>query len=134
VAGLFLVIPVNVYYDSVFHGHYAGDFTHFYLGPYVTDYFPFTLSFSSTYFADSDQGVYLWYLFWLFIFSIVTIHLFKRLTREKNHNRISKVASICNRRGGILLLAIPLIIVNVLAVPPFFIFPSKYGGWNSRPI
>jgi glucan biosynthesis protein C len=130
VAGLFLVIPVNVYYDVVFHGHYAGDFNHFYLGLYFTEFFPFTLSFSPTYFADSDQGVYLWYLFWLFIFSIVTIQLFKWFTGEKNHKRISKVASICNRRGGILLLTIPLIIVNVLAVPPFFIFPSGYGGWK----
>lgn len=28
------------------------------------------------------------------------------------------------------MLAIPIIIVNIIAVPPFFVFPSGYGGWK----
>ena len=27
-------------------------------------------------------------------------------------------------------MAIPLIIVDVAAIPPFFVFPSSYGGWK----
>jgi heme/copper-type cytochrome/quinol oxidase subunit 2 len=121
---------VNVYYDVVFHGYFVGDLVSFYLGPYFTKAFPFSVNFSPTYFADSNQGVYLWYLFWLFVFSLVTVHFFKWLAREENRNRFSKLHAVCNRRGGILLLAVPLIVVNIAAVPPFFVFPSGYGGWK----
>jgi surface polysaccharide O-acyltransferase-like enzyme len=130
VFGLFFVLPVNVYYDAVFHGYYVGDFVSAYLGPYFTKAFPFDLDFSPTYFADSNQGIYLWYLFWLFVFSIVTVHFFKWLAREGTRNKLSKLYAACNRRGGILLLAVPLIVVNIAAVPPFFVFPSGYGGWK----
>jgi len=128
--GLLLVLPVHVYYDAVFHGRFAGSFIDFYLGPYFTKAFPFSLDFSPVYFADSNQGVYLWYVFWLFVFSLITVHLFKWLMQEANRRRISRLASLSNRRGGIFLPAIPMIVVNVLAVPPYFVFPSGYGGWK----
>ena len=128
--GLFFILPVNVYYDVVFHGYFVGDFLSFYLGPYFTKAFPFSVNFSSTYFANSNQGVYLWYLFWLFVFSLVTVNIFKWLAKEETRNRLSKLNAVCNRRGGILLLAVPVILVNIAAVPPFFVFPSGYGGWK----
>jgi len=128
--GLLIVLSVNVYYDEVFHGNFTGDFLSFYLGPYFTKFFPFTMHFSPTYLANSNQGIYLWYLFWLFVFSIITVPLFQWLSKEGNHNKFSKLYAACDRRGGILLLAIPLVIVNIVAVPPFFIFPSGYGGWK----
>jgi len=131
--GLLFILSVNVYYDAIFHGNLTGDFLSFYLGPYFTKFFPFTLNFSPTYFANSNQGIYLWYLFWLFVFSIITIPFFKWLTKEGNRNKLSKLYSACNKRGGLLLLAIPLIIVNIAAVPPYFIFPSGYGGWKLPP-
>ena len=128
--GLLIVLSVNVYYDAIFHGNFAGDFLSFYLGPYFTKFFPFDLNFSPTYFANSNQGIYLWYLFWLFAFSLATFPFFKWLAKEVNRDRLSKLYAACNRRGGILLLAIPLIIVNIAAVPPYFIFPSGYGSWK----
>jgi glucan biosynthesis protein C len=128
--GLLFVLSVNVYYDTVFHGNFTGSFLSFYFGPYFTRFFPFDSNFSPTYFASSNQGVYLWYLFWLFVFSIVTVHLFKWLAREGNLNKFSKLHAACNRRGGILLLAVPVVLVNIAAVPPFFVFPSGYGGWK----
>jgi glucan biosynthesis protein C len=126
--GLLVILPAHVYYDKIFHGTFAGDFTGFYLGPYFTKFFPFDTDFSPTYLADSNQGVYLWYIFWLFVFSLVTVHFFKWIMKEVNRSRISKLATFCNRRGGIFLLAIPIIIVYIIAVPPFFVFPSGYGG------
>jgi len=128
VPGLLVILPVHVYYDEIFHGSFAGGFASFYLGPYFTEFFPFDFDFSPTYLADSNQGVYLWYIFWLFVFSLVTVHFFKWLMKEGNRSRISKLATVCNRRGGIFLLAIPVIIVNIIAVPPFFVFPTGYGG------
>jgi len=128
--GLLIILSVNAYYDAIFHGNFTGGFLSFYLGPYFTQFFPFTLNFSSTYFANSNQGIYLWYLFWLFVFSIVTFPFFKWLAKEASRDRLSKLYAACNRRGGILLLSIPVILVNIVAVPPYFVFPSGYGGWK----
>jgi len=128
--GFFVVLPVNVYYDAVFHGNFAGSFLSFYFGPYFTRFFPFSVDFSATYFADSNQGIYLWYLFWLFVFSLVTFPLFKWLTKERVRARFAGFYAALNRRGGILLLSLPIIVVNLVAVPPYFVFPSGYGGWK----
>lgn len=129
VVGLLLILSVHVYFDSVFHGTFAGNFQSFYFGPYFTaKFFPFDVDFSLTYFANSNQGIYLWYVFWLFVFSVVTVHFFKWVTRQENRSGISRLAAATNRLGGVFLLAIPLIIVNVIAVPPFFVFPSGYGA------
>jgi len=129
VIGLLLILPIHVYFDSIFHGTFAGSFQNFYFGPYFTaKFFPFDVDFSLTYFANSNQGIYLWYVFWLFMFSLVTVHLFKWVTKQENRSRISSLATVTNRVGGIFLLAIPIIIINVIAVPPFFVFPSGYGG------
>ena len=131
--GMLAILPVNAYYDAVFHGKFTGSFLSFYLGPYFTQFFPFTLNFSATYLANSNQGIYLWYLFWLFLFSIITIPLFKWLAKDSSRKRLSGLYGACSGRGGLLLLAIPLIIVNIAAVPPYFIFPSGYGGWKLPP-
>jgi len=128
--GMLVVLPVNAYYDAVFHGNFSGDFLGFYFGPYFIRFLPFTLNFSSTYFANSNQGIYLWYLFWLFVFSVITVPLFQWLGKESSRRKLSRLYAACNKRGGLLLLAIPIIIVNIAAVPPYFIFPSGYGGWK----
>ena len=126
--GLLLILPIHVYFDKVFHESFAGSYPSFYFGPYFTKFFPFDINLSLTYFANSNQGIYLWYIFWLFIFSLATAHIFKWLTKEQNHDWIPKLATTTNRLGGIFLLAIPLIIVNLISVPPFFVFPSGYGA------
>ncbi len=126
---LFVILPVHVYFRVLFNGIFTGSFTDFYFWRYFIEAFPFDSDLSPTYFAGSNQGIYLWYLFWLFIFSLVTVHIFKWLRKEGN-STISKLAAACNRPGGIFLLAIPLIIVEIVAVPPFFIVPSDYGGWK----
>ena len=125
---LFTILYVHVYFTSVFNGSYTGSFFEGYFWDYFLYGFPLDLVPRLTYFAGANQGIYLWYLFWLFVFSLITVHFFKYL-REKD-DTISKLATICNRRGGIFLLAIPLIIVDLAAIPPFFVFPSGYGGWK----
>jgi len=133
VVGLLIILPVDAYYHAVSVGDFAGGFVQFISGPYFTKFFPLSLNFSLTFFAGPDQGIYLWYLFWLFIFSVITVQFFKWLAKEENRNKLSKLYAVCNRRGGILLLAIPIVLVNIAAVPPYFIYPSLfsgYGGWK----
>ena len=126
---LFLILPVDRYFSSLFSGYFTGSFTDFYFWEYF-NVFPFTFNLSPTYLANSTQGLYLWYLFWLFVFSLITVHFFKYLRKDEMKQRISKVAAVCNRRGGIFLLAIPLMIVDIISIPPYFEFPTDYGGWK----
>jgi surface polysaccharide O-acyltransferase-like enzyme len=128
--GLIVILPIHRYYSALFQELFTGSFIGYYFWEYFTIDFPFTTYFSSTYFAGSNQGTYLWYIFWLFLFSLITVHFFKWLRKEENRNKISTLATICNRRGGIFLLAIPLIIVDIVSIPPYFVFPSGYGGWK----
>ena len=128
--GLFLVLPVERYYYEVFRGSFSGNFVNFYAGPYFLKFFPFSASINPTYLFNSNQGDYLWFLFWLFVFSLLTVYFFKWLIKKENRDKISRLASISNRLGGIFLLAIPLIIVNVAAVPPIFVFPTGYDEWK----
>jgi hypothetical protein len=60
----------------------------------------------------------------------LAVYFFKWLTKQENRDKISRLASISNTLGGIFLLAIPLIIVNVAALPPIFVFPTGYDGWK----
>lgn len=144
--GLFVILSVHQYFKVLFwtRGAFTGSFIDFYFWVYFTHtlyystptewgyikVFPFDFDLSPTYFAGSDQGSYLWYIFWLFIFSLVTVHFFKWLRKEENRSKISKLAAVCSRHGGIFLMAIPLIIVEIVALPPFFVTPSDYGGWK----
>jgi len=133
IVGLFVVLPVHRYYSAVFKGYFSGSFVDYLFWEYFIGDFPFDINISPTYFAGSNQGTYLWYIFWLFIFSLLPVHFFKWLRKEENRSKISKLAAVCNRRGGVFLLAIPLIIVNVAAIPPYFVFPTGYGGWKLPP-
>jgi surface polysaccharide O-acyltransferase-like enzyme len=129
-AGLLLVLPVERYYYEVFLGSFSGNFVNFYAGPYFLKFLPLSASTNPTSLFNSNQGDYLWFLFWLFVFSLLTVYFFKWLTKQENRDKISRLASISNRIGGIFLLAIPLIIVNVAALPPFFVFPTRYDWWK----
>ena len=136
---LFVILPVDRFYSLVFNGLFTGSFIDFYFWTYFSritfswgwiNVFPFDFNLRLTYLASSTQGLYLWYLFWLFIFSLITVHFFKYLRKEQMRQKISKLATVCNQRGGIFLMAIPLIIVDLVALPPIFAFPSDYGGWK----
>ncbi len=127
---LFIILPVHRYFGLLFGGYFTGSFFEFYFWEYFRKFFPFDSNLSPTYFAGTNQGVYLWYIFWLFVFSLITLYLFKWLRIEGNRDKISKLAAVSDRRGGIFVLAIPLIIVNIAAIPPYFVFPSDYGGWK----
>lgn len=86
---LFVILPVDRNYDVVFDG-YSGSFLEFYFWMYFTKVFPFTFDLPPTYLADSDQGLYLWYLFWLFVFSLITVHFFKYLSTLEYHTSCTK--------------------------------------------
>lgn len=64
-------------------------------------------------------GYHLWFLGFLFSFSLITLPLFLWLKGEKGRAVLSAFARWCERRGGILIVIVPLLLVQ-LALRPFF--------------
>ena len=93
-------------------------------------------------------GAHLWFLLFLFLFSIVALPLFLYFSKEENRIRLTKVAKIINRPGGIYLLVIPIVIgetfdyvifprfvaflesINVLLANLVLLFLPRISGWS----
>lgn len=58
-------------------------------------------------------GYHMWFLGFLFSFSLLALPLFIWLKGETGRNVLSRLARLCQRRGGILLFILPLAVVRV---------------------
>jgi len=56
---------------------------------------------------------HLWFIFYLFVYSIITLPLFLLLRKEPGGLPVSKLVTFLERKARILLLAVPLIFVQV---------------------
>jgi hypothetical protein len=64
-------------------------------------------------------GYHMWFLGYLFAFSLLALPFFIWLKRETGQRFIARLAGLCGRRGAILLFILPLAAVR-LALHPFF--------------
>jgi surface polysaccharide O-acyltransferase-like enzyme len=64
-------------------------------------------------------GYHMWFLGFLFAFSLLALPLFTWLKGEAGRSVVSRLAGMCERRGGILLFVLPLAVVR-LGLQPFF--------------
>jgi surface polysaccharide O-acyltransferase-like enzyme len=124
--GICTVLSIHVYYEALYGkgnvAPFSGNYFEFYFFYFFTKgiygyggYFPL-------------GGIYLWYLLFLFLFSLVSLKLFIYLKNENNQQRISKLAEFCNKPGRIFILVIPIIILHIIGTLfiPFYIL----AGWS----
>lgn len=64
-------------------------------------------------------GYHMWFLGFLFTYSLIALPLFTWLKGESGRNFISRLAGLCERRGGILIFML-LPVVMRLGLHPFF--------------
>ena len=64
-------------------------------------------------------GYHMWFLGYLFAFSLIALPIFLWLKGEAGRRTIARLAAFCQQRGGILLFIIPLVAVRLL-LQPFF--------------
>ena len=69
-------------------------------------------------------GYHLWFLGFLFSLSLIGLPLLCWLRGESGQAVVSRLARLCERRGGILLFILPLLLIQ-LSLRPFF--PQEYG-------
>lgn len=119
VFGMFVVVPPQVYIEWLFRGWYAGSYLDFY--PEVLKFQPYREGVKSGAFSWH----HLWFILYLFVYSVVSIPLFRWLKTDRGQRAIDRLASLLNRPGGALALVIPLW-ANDLLLGGFF--PNETHG------
>jgi glucans biosynthesis protein C len=120
IAAIILIAPTQAYFldlsHSIYHGsllqYYLDTVSHFRLGPNIQSITAF--------------GFHLWFLIFLFLFSLIALPLFLHLKREQGQRFISWLAALCERRGGIFILILPLALIQTGLRASF----PGYKGWT----
>ena len=117
--GIILFSPIQTYFHLRQNEEFDGTLFHHYLPQF----------FRANHFTIRDfqwvgsYGYHLWFLFFLFAFSLVSLSLFIYL-RQRTHI-IDLLASVSQIKGASLLFAIPLLTAQVLLRSNF----SEYLSW-----
>ncbi|MFX1338915.1 MAG: acyltransferase family protein [Promethearchaeota archaeon] len=124
--GICTVLSLQVYYEALFGNDwlpaFKGNFLEFYFLNYFTrglygwgGFFPLT-------------GIYLWYLLFLFVFSVVCLKFFMYLRKENIAEKLSSIANFSTKKGGILIFVIPMIILEIVGI--IFLPFIQPAGWS----
>ena len=122
VVGTLLLVPPQVYLERRWRGQFHGSFTAF-----------FPHFFHGIYPDGNLSWHHLWFLAHLFLYSVIALPLFRYLQRtDGGGERIKWLARVGAASGGILWLAVPLVIErNVL----WGLFPERHmltSDWSNH--
>ncbi|NIA03007.1 MAG: acyltransferase family protein [Nitrospirae bacterium] len=125
--GIFVLSPPQDFIKQVTHGIIPPDFPIMeFLSNYVTQNRPF-LGFP--YFGYPIY--HLWYLYFLFVFSLVLLPIFVYLRSESGTALIARFSKFFNRSWTIYLWIIPICIITTLLDPTSELGNlNYYGGWS----
>jgi glucan biosynthesis protein C len=73
-------------------------------------------------------GYHMWFLGFLFAFSLLALPLFTWFKGQAGRRAISRLAGFCERRGGILLFILPIAVIR-LGLQPFFPTQQDWGDF-----
>jgi len=119
VVGMLLLAPPQGYVENLSKLKFNKSFMSYY--PYFFKHLSYNFSLK----AFGDNTYHLWFLGFLFVFSIMALPLFIYLKKEIAGKFILKCALFCDNKGFIFLFAIPVLISHLaLRV----VFP-EYNDW-----
>lgn len=105
--GILFIVPPQVYLERIFDGDFNGSFwawwPHTFQGVYST--------------GDASTGNFswhhLWFLVYLFVFSMLLIPVFRYFRNEKRKPLIDKIAGFFSKPGAVFLPLIPLVVIEL---------------------
>jgi peptidoglycan/LPS O-acetylase OafA/YrhL len=81
--------------------------------------------------APMPGWAHLWFVAYLLIFSLISLPLFIRLKRQADSGIAGKHVSFFTKRGTILLLAVPLMAINIILAPKWPMAQlNLYDDWT----
>jgi glucans biosynthesis protein C len=118
IIGSIILVPPQRYFTSIHHGLFRGSFLEF-----LGDYFSITDLWMN---ADLllEFGANLWFVIFLFIFSLLTLPLFMYLRSERGLWVLDKLIGLFDHRLMIYMLVLPTLIIQLLVLP----FSNSYLG------
>lgn len=123
VFGIFVLIPPQVYVERVSHGAFSGSYFAFY-PHYFDGFYAFGGNFAW-------MGLHLWYLEVLFVFSLITLPVFRMLQSATAHKRIRAAAGRMRAATVFRLPALVLAGVELLvSLQPEGVGRRDFGGWS----
>jgi glucan biosynthesis protein C len=131
VFGIFVIIaPWQVYLERVSHGQYSGSFWNWYWHEYFHGWYGLGGNFAW-------MGIHLWYLEFLFLFSVLALPLFLCLRSPVGARVMSAFSRFLCKPGAIVLFAIPIALMTFLAATPpvkrGILGNEDFGGWSLLP-
>ena len=121
--GIFVIAEPQVYIERISHGEFAGSFFDFY-PRYFDGWYGFGGNFAW-------MGLHLWYLLFLFVFSLLLLFPFRALLPKIGKEGTSLISRLLARPESIYLLALPLIVVELWVNRyPETIGNRSFGGWS----
>jgi hypothetical protein len=116
--GTFVIIPIMIYCQRLYYHEFSGSYIHFY--PHFFD---------GIYPHGNFSWGNLWFLAYLFVFSLVALPIFLFLRNEIGQRLVSRVGAFCERPGAIFLLAIPLAVIEAALRAKWPSIPNLYRDW-----
>jgi len=105
-AGLFLLVPVQVYLEKYNQFSSLGDFyLHMFEGSYSA--------------GGNFSWHHLWFILYLFLFSVVSIPMIRWMRSGRASHFLKGVEKLTSKKGGLLLLGLP-ILLSQIALRPFW--------------
>jgi len=116
--GTLVIVAPQVYLERIFKGQYRGSYWQWY--PHF---------FEGIYPKGNFSWHHLWFLLYLFVFSMLALPLFVRLKTEAGRRLVARLAALCQKPGGIFLLAIPIIPIEIGLRPLFSGLQTLITDW-----
>lgn len=122
IVGSILLTPFQKYLEALHKGTFEGSFL---------SYLPELLNglISSNWFTPlvfGRWGLHLWFLGFLFVYSLLALPIFRWLKGEGGIKVIARLSRLVEVRGGIFIFILPLALARIL-VQPFY--PVEERGW-----
>ncbi|OHD67606.1 MAG: hypothetical protein A2W19_11370 [Spirochaetes bacterium RBG_16_49_21] len=102
ISGMLLIVPPQVYFERIQKMQFSGSYLEF-----------LPHAFSGVYPKGNISWHHLWFLIYLFVFSMLVLPLFIFFRSEKGKSFINKAANFFGHRIRIYLLCVPLVIIQM---------------------
>jgi glucan biosynthesis protein C len=118
--GLLVIVPPQIYFDLVANRGYSASYVEFY-----------PRFFDPGFTGKFDMG-HLWFIVYLFVFSLIALPLFLYLKRDSAQRLMGRLAGFFALPGTIFLLVIPIMVTDYVLLdfypnPVYFVTFFLYG-------
>jgi glucans biosynthesis protein C len=122
---VFTHATLQVYLNWITHGRFSGSYFQF-LPRYFEEVFAAS---KGPLFIFELWQMHLWYLLWLFIFTLALYPLMRWL-KGSGRKVLSAMGSFLAQPGAVYLLALPTVLLMAFGNPDHPLIAEKAGGWS----